>query len=168
MPTVASSLRRSGRPLCFFSRRAAGLKRKREKKPLLPGSSSPKDDHSYVQLTFGGGVRGSPLRAAAAFARLRHQTSVSAFMVSNELSCLQINVRAFARLRHRTSASAFMMSTTSVHVCRPTSQCHDLPLSRIKRWVNEKTAFMVSNEVFMSADRLRSVTTCHFQASSAG
>ena len=92
MPTVASSLRSTGRPLFFFSRRAVGLKRKREKKPLLPGSSSPSDDHSYVQLTLGGGVRGSPLRAAAAFARLRSQIAVSGFMESNEFSGLKTDV----------------------------------------------------------------------------
>ena len=70
-----------------------GLKRKREKKPLLPGSSSPKDDHSYVQLTLGGGVRGSPLRAAAAFARLRHRILVSGSMVSDEFPCLKTDFR---------------------------------------------------------------------------
>lgn len=68
IPIVASSLRRMGRPLFFFS--SSGLRRKREKKPLLSGSASPKDDQSYVQFTFGGGNLVSPLAAAAAFALL--------------------------------------------------------------------------------------------------
>lgn len=71
IPMAESSWRWMGRPEFFFSRKGfmAGM-RKREKKPFFACSASSSPAQSYVQLTRGGGVLGSPLAAAAAFARL--------------------------------------------------------------------------------------------------
>ena len=70
-PKADSSLRWIGRPLSFFSKNGRNLKR--ERKLGFSGVISSEDEgQSYVQFTFGGGVLGSPLAVAAAFARLQY------------------------------------------------------------------------------------------------